>query len=137
MIRRSASLALFFSCRDCAKRTRPDALPIGSHRKFSRPRRVGLCRKDQAYSSPYERFGEPVILPGSMGDSTWLLAGCGSVDFLESAAHGAGRKLSLQNRRRERIPVTTCVCLDRSIHKARLCEIGRYPWRNSCTPDEA
>ncbi|WP_374843058.1 hypothetical protein [Brucella haematophila] len=31
-----------------------------------------------------------------MGDSTWLLAGCGSVDFLESAAHGAGRKLSLQ-----------------------------------------
>ncbi|MBB3571601.1 RtcB family protein [Rhizobium sp. BK491] len=50
-------------------------------------------------SSPYAWLGEPVILPGSMGDGIWLLAGCGSVNFLESAAHGAGRKLSRQEAR--------------------------------------
>lgn len=65
------------------------------HRKGACPARgVGAMG-----STPYEWFGEPVILPGSMGDGTWLLAGCGSVDFLESAAHGAGRKLSRQEAR--------------------------------------
>jgi len=68
---------------------------IVRHRKGACPAR-GAGRMG---SSPYEWFGEPVILPGSMGDGTWLLAGCGSVDFLESAAHGAGRKLSRQEAR--------------------------------------
>jgi tRNA-splicing ligase RtcB len=49
--------------------------------------------------SPYEWLGEPVILPGSMGDGTWLLRGLGSVAGLASAAHGAGRKLSRQEAR--------------------------------------
>ncbi|PDT02292.1 RNA-splicing ligase RtcB [Rhizobium chutanense] len=68
------------------------------HRKGACPARgVGTLA-----ASPYEWFGEPVILPGSMGDGTWLLAGCGSTDFLESAAHGAGRKLSRQEARSQR-----------------------------------
>ena len=50
-------------------------------------------------ASPYEWYGEPVILPGSMGDGTWLLGGCGSSYALESCAHGAGRKLSRQEAR--------------------------------------
>lgn len=50
--------------------------------------------------SPYACLGEPVILPGSMGDGTWLLAGTGGIDTLESAAHGAGRSLSRQEARR-------------------------------------
>ncbi len=49
--------------------------------------------------SPYEWLGEPVILPGSMGDGSWLLKGCGRVEGLSSAAHGAGRKLSRQEAR--------------------------------------
>lgn len=50
-------------------------------------------------SGPYQWLGEPVILPGSMGDGTWLLRGMGSVASLASAAHGAGRKLSRQEAR--------------------------------------
>ncbi|WP_084726708.1 RtcB family protein [Ensifer aridi] len=68
---------------------------IVRHRKGACPARgVGVLA-----ASPYEWLGEPVILPGSMGDGTWLLAGRGSTDFLDSAAHGAGRKLSRQEAR--------------------------------------
>jgi tRNA-splicing ligase RtcB len=71
---------------------------IVRHRKGACPARgVGAL-----VASPYEWFGEPVILPGSMGDGTWLLAGRGSTDFLESSAHGAGRKLSRQEARSQR-----------------------------------
>lgn len=38
--------------------------------------------------------GEPVILPGSMGDGCWLLSGTGNRTMLSSSAHGAGRRLS-------------------------------------------
>jgi tRNA-splicing ligase RtcB len=50
-------------------------------------------------ASPYEWLGEPVILPGSMGDGTWLLKGKGNADGLASSAHGAGRRLSRQEAR--------------------------------------
>ncbi|NTF17653.1 RtcB family protein [Agrobacterium rubi] len=49
--------------------------------------------------SPYEWFGEPVILPGSMGDGSWLLGGTGDDAAMASSAHGAGRKLSRQEAR--------------------------------------
>lgn len=39
-------------------------------------------------------LGEPVIIPGSMGASSFLLAGSGHDAALESACHGAGRALS-------------------------------------------
>lgn len=39
-------------------------------------------------------YGEPVIVPGSMGSSSYLLLGLGNEDVLCSACHGAGRKLS-------------------------------------------
>lgn len=42
----------------------------------------------------YDRFGEPIILPGSMGDGTWLLRANEVEGGVESSAHGAGRKLS-------------------------------------------
>lgn len=64
--------------------------------------RKGACSARGAQAligSPYEWFGEPVILPGSMGDGTWLLKGMGKVEGLSSAAHGAGRKLSRQEAR--------------------------------------
>lgn len=64
--------------------------------------RKGACPAGGAGTikgSPYEWLGEPVILPGSMGDGTWLLKGMGSVEGLASAAHGAGRRLSRQEAR--------------------------------------
>lgn len=41
-----------------------------------------------------EWLGKPVIIPGSMGAASYLLAGEGHEASLESACHGAGRALS-------------------------------------------
>jgi tRNA-splicing ligase RtcB (3'-phosphate/5'-hydroxy nucleic acid ligase) len=35
--------------------------------------------------------GQPVLIPGSMGQSSYLMAGLGNEAFLSSASHGAGR----------------------------------------------
>ena len=43
---------------------------------------------------PYRWFGQPVIIPGSMGASSFLLAGQGDEAALCSACHGAGRALT-------------------------------------------
>lgn len=44
--------------------------------------------------SPFEYYGEPVMIPGSMGSSSYLLRGQGNPEALWSASHGAGRRLS-------------------------------------------
>lgn len=69
------------------------------HRKGACPARG----PGELEGSPYHWLGEPVILPGSMGDGTWLLKGCGSIDGLQSSAHGAGRKLSRQEARHQAV----------------------------------
>ena len=38
--------------------------------------------------------GQPVLIPGSMGHSSYLCVGLGSDDHLQSASHGAGRALT-------------------------------------------
>jgi tRNA-splicing ligase RtcB len=45
-------------------------------------------------SGPFRYTGHPVIVPGSMGDASHLLAGLGNDALLASASHGAGRSLS-------------------------------------------
>jgi tRNA-splicing ligase RtcB len=37
---------------------------------------------------------DPVLIPGSMGDYSYVLAGLGNQDALQSACHGAGRQMS-------------------------------------------
>ncbi|GBC63026.1 RtcB family protein [Desulfonema ishimotonii] len=44
--------------------------------------------------SEFAYYGEPVIVPGSMGAPSYLLRGNGERAFLYSASHGAGRQLS-------------------------------------------
>lgn len=44
--------------------------------------------------TPFEYYGEPVLVPGSMGASSFILAGQGNPESLSSASHGAGRNLS-------------------------------------------
>jgi tRNA-splicing ligase RtcB (3'-phosphate/5'-hydroxy nucleic acid ligase) len=66
----------------------PDARVI--HRKGACPAR-GYA---EMQGTPFEMFGEPVIVPGSMGASSFLLAGQGLEAALSSASHGAGRVLS-------------------------------------------
>ena len=60
------------------------------HRKGACPAR-GLT---EMQSTPFEFYGEPVLVPGSMGASSFVLAGNGFAGSLASAAHGAGRAIS-------------------------------------------
>ena len=60
------------------------------HRKGATP-----ARGYQAMAgTPFAYTGEPVLVPGSMGASSFLLAGRGKAEALSSASHGAGRQLS-------------------------------------------
>lgn len=81
------------------------------HRKGACPARNGAAMA----GSPYAYYGEPVILPGSMGDGTWLLSGRGCAVTDASSAHGAGRRLPRSRARREGIA---------DIEKAKLRVIG-------------
>lgn len=60
------------------------------HRKGACPAK-GLI---EMQNTPYEYYGEPVMVPGSMGASSYLLAGQGNPESVCSASHGAGRVLS-------------------------------------------
>jgi tRNA-splicing ligase RtcB len=46
-----------------------------------------------AETGPYGMWGEPVILPGSMGAASYVLRGTGHPRTLASACHGAGRRV--------------------------------------------
>ncbi|MBR9679620.1 MAG: RtcB family protein [Candidatus Altiarchaeota archaeon] len=42
----------------------------------------------------FSKTGQPVIIPGSMGTASYVMAGCGASQTFESSCHGAGRVLS-------------------------------------------
>lgn len=54
--------------------------------------RKGACPARGAEG--FSGYGEPVLVPGSMGASSFILAGEGNGESLCSASHGAGRQLS-------------------------------------------
>jgi tRNA-splicing ligase RtcB len=60
------------------------------HRKGACPAR-GI---EAMAGTPYQYLGEPVLVPGSMGASSFLLIGQGNAQALLSASHGAGRSLA-------------------------------------------
>ncbi len=60
------------------------------HRKGACPARDALMME----GTPFRYHGEPVLVPGSMGASSFVLAGQGRREALWSASHGAGRALS-------------------------------------------
>ncbi|HEV7965415.1 MAG TPA: RtcB family protein [Actinoplanes sp.] len=47
----------------------------------------------EAADGPYAMWGEPVIVPGSMGAASYVLRGRGNARTLASACHGAGRRV--------------------------------------------
>ncbi|MDE6674935.1 MAG: RtcB family protein, partial [Acetatifactor sp.] len=53
---------------------------------------AGGCEEMEGTEFAY--YGEPVMIPGSMGSSSYLLRGLGNPDCLWSASHGAGRRKS-------------------------------------------
>jgi tRNA-splicing ligase RtcB len=59
--------------------------------------RKGACPAlgpEPSMAGPFRYTGHPVIIPGSMGASSYLLAGAGNDSALASACHGAGRSIS-------------------------------------------
>jgi tRNA-splicing ligase RtcB len=60
------------------------------HRKGACPAR-GFAAME---GTPFAYQGEPVLVPGSMGASSYILVGQGQDGALSSASHGAGRTLS-------------------------------------------
>ncbi|HET6251062.1 MAG TPA: RtcB family protein [Tepidisphaeraceae bacterium] len=64
--------------------------PVFLHRKGACPSR-GF---EEMQNTPFAYYGEPVLVPGSMGASSYILAGRGNADSLWSASHGAGRAMS-------------------------------------------
>jgi len=46
--------------------------------------------------------GQPVLIPGSMGTSSWVLAGVADNPAFDSAAHGAGRVMSRTQAKKQR-----------------------------------
>lgn len=59
--------------------------------------RKGACPApgpDPAAGGPFRYTGHPVIIPGSMGSASYVLAGSGNREALASACHGAGRALA-------------------------------------------
>jgi tRNA-splicing ligase RtcB len=49
-----------------------------------------------------QTVGQPVLVPGSMGTSSWVLAGVAGNPAFGSAAHGAGRVMSRTQAKKER-----------------------------------
>jgi tRNA-splicing ligase RtcB len=74
--------------------------PLGMvlHRKGTSPaesRDVWSHGLDQATQKRMAvTCGEPVLIPGSMGSASFVMEGCGNINALKSASHGAGRSLS-------------------------------------------
>ncbi|HSK76462.1 MAG TPA: RtcB family protein [Thermoanaerobaculia bacterium] len=68
----------------------PDGREVVIHRKGACPAR-GFS---EMAGTPFAYQGEPVLVPGSMGASSYILVGQGHAGSLCSASHGAGRSLS-------------------------------------------
>ncbi len=59
-------------------------------------RKGACCARgcEEMAGTAFAYYGEPVMIPGSMGSSSYLLRGLGNRDALCSASHGAGRQKS-------------------------------------------
>lgn len=84
---------------------------IEEHRVDGQRKKVWIHRKGATRAFPpgnpavpvdYREFGQPVIIPGSMGSSSWLLVGAAKAMEVSfgSTAHGAGRMMSRTAARR-------------------------------------
>lgn len=56
--------------------------------------RKGACPAGGINEGCDSYLGEVVLIPGSMGSSSYVMEGCGNAEALSTASHGAGRKLS-------------------------------------------
>src|SRR5260221_7161781 len=50
----------------------------------------------QTCALPISNEGDFALIPGSMGDASYLVTGLGAADWLWSCSHGAGRRMRRQ-----------------------------------------
>jgi tRNA-splicing ligase RtcB len=85
---------------------------VETHKIDGVERKVWVHRKGATRAFPaghpdvpvdYRSEGQPVLIPGSMGTSSWVLVGCeGAMDLtFGSTAHGAGRMMSRSAAKRQ------------------------------------
>ena len=68
--------------------------PLAGHRVLHRKGATPAGGWVDLADGPYQAWGEPVIVPGSMGAASWVLRGLGNERTLGSACHGAGRSVA-------------------------------------------
>jgi tRNA-splicing ligase RtcB len=68
--------------------------PEGPDQRFLHRKGATPALGPDGFSSPFQYTGHPVIIPGSMGAASYVLAGAGNDALLASACHGAGRALT-------------------------------------------
>ncbi len=100
--------------------------------------RKGACPAfgPEGGAGPFAWTGHPVIIPGSMGAASWLLAGEGATSALCSACHGAGRSVARGSARhvepsvwdaaRATLRVVTPVDVDDPIVRRRRDVVARH-----------
>lgn len=96
-----ANLSLVYDlCHNVAKRETHQGKEFIVHRKGA-TRSFGPSRTE--IPSCYEATGQPVLIPGSMGTSSWVLRGTDTSEELSfsSTCHGAGRTMSRNQARKE------------------------------------
>jgi len=75
---------------------------INCHHNFTQQeehfgREVWVTRKGAIQMKP----GQPGVIPGSMGTRSYIVSGLGNREAFESAPHGAGRRMSRTEARRQ------------------------------------
>ncbi|MEX1207076.1 MAG: RtcB family protein, partial [Acidimicrobiia bacterium] len=84
---------------------------IEPHEVDGRQRRLCVHRKGATRALPPQHpalsddlapIGQPVLIPGSMGTASWVLAGVPDNPAFDSAAHGAGRLMSRSQAKKQR-----------------------------------
>jgi tRNA-splicing ligase RtcB (3'-phosphate/5'-hydroxy nucleic acid ligase) len=105
----------------------------GDHRMIHRK---GACPADGAAdlggnADPAFPWGHPVIIPGSMGSSSYVLRGHGSVASLCSACHGAGRLAPRQQSRQGSTAELETLRVVTKVDGRRLRRDVREEWERS------
>jgi tRNA-splicing ligase RtcB len=88
---RAALLAMRFSASEVKKLLSPDSLINESHNHAVRYGEDGILHRKGATPAEKGQFG---VIPANQRDGVWVTRGLGNAEFLASASHGAGRRLS-------------------------------------------
>ncbi|PZG19763.1 RtcB family protein [Nonomuraea aridisoli] len=102
---------------------------IETHRVDGRERRLCVHRKGATPALPpghedlppdLRPVGQPVLVPGSMGVGSYVLAGVPGAPAFASACHGAGRRLS----RHQAVKTTSAAALRKEMERAGIAVRG-------------